>query len=141
MFRTAVTFAVAFGLFLCPLRCLGLFSSEQTSPSPNAEFSCCSHCSKHQSEESESQPASPAPSEEDCGCGQCFCHGCIIEVAPELQTPDEDSWDHFSLEFVAFHAHVYLTDSLHCVPAHELAAASCLPTGRLLRISLQSMLL
>jgi hypothetical protein len=140
MLRTAVTFAVAFGLFLCPLRCFGLFSSEQAS-TPSSECSCCSHCSKHQTDNSESQPASPAPSDEDCGCDQCFCHGCIIEVGPDLQAADDASLDQFSVEFVDFHADAYLTDSLHNSSTHELAATQVLPSGRLLRISLQSMLL
>lgn len=135
MARSAIVATVVFGLFLCPLRCHGVLSSPDVLSATSKTPSCCSHCANSPS--SENQPAEPAVPE-DCGCDQCLCQGCVVEMArkpsielnplAQLASLSSVLWVMLPLD-----RNVQIRSSCSLVD-------SPLFSGRLLRISRQSLL-
>jgi hypothetical protein len=132
MFRTAVMLSVVTGLLLCPLRCIGVFDGSAAASEPMS--SCgCDHCSQSPTDP---QPAKEKTPSDDCGCEQCFCKGCVVEstqrVAVELSFA-VDPWG-------APSEIVNLPSLCEHFPV-RVNLRDTFGSGRMLRITLQSMLL
>lgn len=137
MFRTLMTLALMLGLFLCPLRCLGVLSF--AAPSVAAEApACCSHCAHQQSDHS--APASPSiPQPDDCDCDQCFCKGCVVEMARK-PTADLTSLSTAALPSMSFCSVLSHHPSDFFRSPFWFIERS-LSSGRMLRITRQSLLI
>lgn len=82
MFRTTLAALTITALLLCPLRCAAMpaaGSAEAAVGSATAAqvVSGCSCCQPS----GENQPVRPTdqPSDDDCECANCLCHGAVLE--------------------------------------------------------------
>lgn len=82
MFRTTLAALTIAALLLCPLRCAAMpaaGSAEETLGSPRAAqvVSGCSCC--HPSGANQPVRSTDQPSDGDCECANCLCHGAVLE--------------------------------------------------------------
>ena len=132
MIRCFLALVVTFSLVACPVRCMAAACSAESVTSPPA----CACCASQLAAEMPEAPTPEMPAEEDCGCGQCVCHGAIVCEAVAIPSLIADAG-------LPSFAVAGLAAAINADTTRFVMASSPPPplTGRTLRILTQSFLI
>ena len=89
MFAVTLHLLLIGSLLTCPLRCMAWHSApSEAAPSVQleSEQSDCGCCASSQQASLPSSPPSSCP-EGHCDCGDCLCHGAVVEDGTSLHLP------------------------------------------------------